>query len=109
MNHPQFNETDLVFVAEIANMQENLFNLENEFHAKKTNYFGEGRMVTLKEDELYKYLTAAAPVFSDAINHKYQIVANEGNNGFKMDFLSAITESTLSLSLSFTLPSYESN
>ena len=99
MHNPRFNETDLAFVAEIANMPENLFNLETGFHGNKTHYFGEGRMVTLVEDsDIYKYLIAAAPVFRAAINAKRQLLVLDGVfDGFKIDFLDAIMASRLPL------------
>lgn len=96
--------TDLAFVAEIANMPANLVNLRKEFHTKKTNYFGEGRLVTLtKDSEVYKYLIAGQPAFSAAITAKDQLLAANGvNAGFKRDFLDAIMASKFALSRSST-------
>ena len=83
-------------------MPENLFNLQTPFHAKKTNYFAEGTIVTLAPGtDLNAYLFAAAPVFHAAIDAKRAalIAAGVPVGSFKIDFLDAIKDSMSSPSL----------
>ncbi len=91
-------------------MPENLFNLRKVFHGRKTNYFGERRIVTLVQGDIYNYLIAAAPVFRAAIDARRQVLIMNGvYAGFKVDFLDAIMGGTFPLNQSFNSPAYVLN
>ena len=101
---------DLLFMAEIANIPENLYNLENAVRTAKTFYFGEGNMSTLTQSEdLFNYLTAASQVFRPAIDTKYEALMNKGEKGsFKVYFLNPIKASMSALPRPFTSLSHVS-